>query len=265
MEMVAASKMRKAQDRMRAAQPYAVKMRNVIAHLSRAHSEYKHPFLEERETERVGFIVVSTDRGLCGGLNVNMFRMMVGKMKSWQDKGKAMDFCTIGTKAMGFFNRIGGNVVGKVSHLGDQPSVDDLIGTVKVMLDAYNKHEIDRLYLVYNRFVNSMTQQPTVEQLLPLPSVKKEEKTLGHHWDYIYEPDPKEVLDNLLMRYIESLVYQAVVENIACEMSARMVAMKSASDNAGGLIDELQLAYNKARQAAITQEISEIVGGAAAV
>jgi len=263
MEMVAASKMRKAQDRMAAARPYAEKMRNVISHLAHAHPEYRHPFLEEREVCRVGFVVVSSDRGLCGGLNVNLFRATIAEMKKWRDQSIEMDFCTVGGKAIGFFKRVGGNIVAQASHLGDTPHIQDLIGTVKVMLDAYNEGRIDRLYLVYNNFVNSMTQRPVVEQLLPLPP--SGEEILAHHWDYIYEPDSKEVLDHLLMRYIESLVYQGVVENIASEMAARMVAMKSASDNAGNLIDELQLAYNKARQAAITQEISEIVGGAAAI
>jgi F-type H+-transporting ATPase subunit gamma len=263
MEMVAASKMRKAQERMRTARPYADKVRNVIHHLARASSEYRHPFLDEREAKRVGYIVVTSDRGLCGGLNVNLFRATVADMKRWQGEGVGMEFCTIGNKAIGFFKRIGAHIVAETSHLGDTPRIDDLIGTVKVMMDAYIAGEVDRLYLVYNEFVNSMTQKPRIEQLLPLPP--SDEPELEHHWDYIYEPDAKVVLDNLLMRYIESLVYQGVVENIACEQAARMVAMKAASDNAGNLIDELQLVYNKARQAAITQEISEIVGGAAAV
>ena len=261
MEMVAGSKMRKAQDRMKAARPYADKIRNVIAHVAHASSEYRHPFLEEREIKRVGYIVVSTDRGLCGGLNVNEFRATVGHMKQWRDAGVEMDFCTIGTKAISFFKRIGANIVGEASHLGDRPRLDDLIGTAKVMMDAYHDGSVDRVYLVFNEFVNSMTQRPQIEQPLP-PS---EEEELKHHWDYIYEPDAAAVMEDLLMRYIESLLYQAVVENIACEQAARMVAMKAASDNAGSLIDELQLVYNKARQAAITQEISEIVGGAAAV
>lgn len=263
MEMVAASKMRKAQDRMAASRPYAEKMRKVIGHLAMAHPEYKHPFMIEREAKRVGFIVVSTDRGLCGGLNANMFKTMVAAMKEWQAKGVEIDICTIGSKAGGFFRRLGGNVVAQASHLGDAPGIIELIGTVKVMLDAYHKGSIDRLYLVSNEFVNTMTQAPGLEQLLPI--VPDEDDRLKHHWDYIYEPESQEVLDDLLMRYIESQVYQGVVENIACEQAARMVAMKSASDNAGNLIDELQLAYNKARQAAITQELSEIVAGAAAV
>ena len=263
MEMVAASKMRKAQDRMRAARPYADKMRNVIGHLANAHPEYKHPFLIERDARRVGYIVVSTDRGMCGGLNINMFKKVTQSMKEWDARNVEIDICTIGKKAGGFFSRMGGNVVGDLSNIGDAPRVTDLIGTVKVMLDAYNEGKIDRLYLVYNDFVNTMTQAANIEQLLPLPAEDNDQ--LKHHWDYIYEPDAKFVLDNLLMRYIESLVYQGVVENVACEMSARMIAMKSASDNAGDIINELQLAYNKARQAAITQEISEIVSGAAAV
>jgi len=263
MEMVAASKMRKAQDRMKAARPYAEKIRNVIAHVAHASSEYRHPFLESREVKRVGYIVVSTDRGLCGGLNVNMFRATLGDMKRWRAEDVEMDFCTLGTKAIGFFKRVGGNIVGEASHLGDRPRLEDLIGTAKVMMDAYQEGTVDRVYLVYNAFVNSMTQKPQIEQILPLPP--SEEEALEHHWDYIYEPDAADVMENLLMRYIESLLYQGVVENIASEQAARMVAMKAASDNAGSLIDELQLVYNKARQAAITQEISEIVSGAAAV
>ena len=263
MEMVAASKMRKAKDRMTEARPYAEKMRSVVGHLANAHPEYKHPFLIEREAKRVGYIVVSSDRGLCGGLNTNIFKAVLASMKEWDDKGVEIDVCSIGKKASGFFARIGANVVGNMSDYGDSPRAHELIGTVKVMLDAYHEGKIDRLFLVFNDFINTMTQEAHVEQLLPLPA--EDDENLKHHWDYIYEPDAKSVLDNLLMRYIESLVYQGVVENIACEMSARMIAMKSASDNAGDIIDELQLVYNKARQAAITQEISEIVSGAAAV
>lgn len=263
MEMVAASKMRKAQDRMRAARPYAERMRMVISNLVSAHPEYKHPFLIEREVRRVGFIVVSTDRGLCGGLNSNLFRQLLGEMKAWHEKGVEMDFCTIGSKAGGFLKRIGANIVGQATQLGDTPRIEDLIGTVKVMLDGYRDGQMDRIYLAFNDFVNSMTQRPVIEQLLPRePSADEEVK---HYWDYIYEPDSKEVIDNLMLRYIESLVYQGVVENVASEMAARMVAMKAATDNANELIDELQLIYNKARQASITQELSEIVGGAAAV
>lgn len=263
MEMVAASKMRKAQDRMKSARPYADKIRNVIAHVAHASSEYRHSFLEEREIKRVGYIVVSTDRGLCGGLNVNLFRATLADMKHWREQDIGMDFCTIGSKAISFFKRVGGNIVGETSQLGDRPHLEDLIGTAKVMMDAYQEGTVDRVFLVFNEFVNSMTQKPQIEQLLPLPPSEDEE--LRHHWDYLYEPDAQDVMGNLLMRYIESLLYQSVVENIACEQAARMVAMKAASDNAGDLIDDLQMVYNKARQAAITQEISEIVSGAAAV
>jgi F-type H+-transporting ATPase subunit gamma len=263
MEMVAASKMRKAQNRMAATRPYADKMRNVIGHLFHAHPEYKHTFMIERDVKRVGYIIVSSDRGLCGGLNNNLFRKLVKELKAHRDAGIEIDFCTIGNKALGFFGRFGGNIVSQATHLGDTPHIEDLIGTVKVMLDAYSEGKIDRIYIAYNNFVNTMTQSPMFEQLVPIPA--NMEESLRYHWDYIYEPDSKEVLDNLLGRYVESLVYQAVVENGACEQSARMVAMKAASDNAKSLIDELQLIYNKARQAAITQEISEIVGGAAAV
>ncbi|MDH3637069.1 MAG: F0F1 ATP synthase subunit gamma [Gammaproteobacteria bacterium] len=263
MEMVAASKMRKAQDRMRAARPYADKIQTVITHLAHAKNEYKHPFTLEREVKRVGYILVSTDRGLCGGLNVNMFRTAINAMEKERSKGVEIELSVIGTKALGFFRRLGMNVVSEATHLGDRPELTDLIGAIKIMLDAYDAVHVDRLYMVYNEFVNTMTQKPTVVQLLPLPP--SEDEVLQRHWDYLYEPDAKEVLDTLLDRYIESLIYRAVVENIACEQAARMVAMKAASDNAGSLIDELQLVYNKARQAAITQEISEIVGGAAAV
>ena len=263
MEMVAGSKMRKAQERMHHARPYADKIRNVIAHVAAANSEYKHPFLITREARRVGIVVVSTDRGLCGGLNTNEFRRVVERLDEWREQGIEADFCIIGNKAAMFFKRFGANVVAQATHLGDTPAIEDLIGTIKVMLDAYNEGRIDRLYLVYNQFVNSMTQRPVIEQLLPRePS---EDERVKHYWDYIYEPDAKNVLDNLLTRYIESLVYQGVIENVACEQAARMVAMKSATDNAGDLISELKLVYNKARQASITQELSEIVAGAAAV
>lgn len=264
MEMVAASKMRKAQERMRASRPYSDQIRNVIAHLARAHSEYVHPYLIDREISRVGVIVISTDRGLCGGLNISLFKSLSVSMKDWQSQSHEVDICTMGRKAGMFFKRLGGNVVSKIERFGDSPSLPELIGTVKVMLDLYDEGKLDRLYLGYNQFVNTMTQQPRLDQLLPLEK-KDGDKDLAYHWDYIYEPDSKDVIDALLMRYIESLVYQGVVENIACEQAARMVAMKSASDNASDIIDELQLIYNKARQAAITQEISEIVGGAAAV
>ncbi len=262
MEMVAASKMRRAKERMEATKPYAQKMRTVISHLAMAHPEYKHPFLQEREVKRVGYIVISTDRGLCGGLNINLFKEAMNSMEAWHEQDIPIDLCLIGAKAEAFFKRIG-NIASSVSHLGDTPHLDTLIGTVKVMLDHFYDGSIDRLYLVENEFVNSMTQQPKVTKLIPVEPSGDEE--LKHHWDYIYEPDSKEVLDGLLMRYVESLVYQGVVENIACEMSARMVAMKAATDNAGDMIDELKLIYNKARQAAITQEISEIVSGAAAI
>ncbi len=265
MEMVAASKMRRAQERMQAARPYAFKIRNVITHLHYAHPEYKHPFVIEREAKRVGFIVITSDRGLCGGLNTNLLRAMVMTMKEWSQKKTTLEICTIGGKGFGFMKRLGANIISHTSHLGDTPRLEDLIGTIKVMLDAYTKGDLDRLYLVYNHFVNTMSQKPEVEQLLPLPASELDTDKLTHHWDYIYEPDSKEVLDDLLTRYIESLVYHGVIENLACEQSARMVAMKAASDNAGTLIDELKLRYNKARQAAITQEIAEIVGGAAAV
>jgi len=262
--MVAASKMRKAQDRMRAARPYAEKIRNVIMHLGAANPEYKHPYLlPGSEVKRVGLLIVSTDRGLCGGLNSNLFREVLKRMKGWDEQGIEMDLAVIGNKAAGYFSRLGVNVVASTTHIGDTPGLDVLIGAIKIMLDAYAEETIDELYIVTNSFVNSMTQSPLIEQLLPVQSIDDED--MKHHWDYIYEPDAKEVLDQLLLRYIESLIFQAVVENIACEQAARMVAMKSASDNAGALIEELQLIYNKARQAAITQELSEIVGGAAAV
>ncbi len=263
MEMVAASKMRRAQERMAAARPYADKMRQVVAHIAHANSEYKHPFLIQREIKRVGAIVITSDRGLCGGLNGNLFRQALRQFQKWEGEGKELELCVIGTKGVGFFSRIGGNVVGQVSALGDAPQLEQLIGTIKIMLDAYDTGRVDQVFLIYNQFVNRMTQKPDFEQLLPLPP--SEHDDLKHHWDYIYEPEAREVMDQLLTRYVESLVYQGVVENIACEQAARMVAMKSASDNAGKLIDELQLIYNKARQAAITQELSEIVAGAAAV
>jgi F-type H+-transporting ATPase subunit gamma len=264
MEMVAASKMRKAQDRMHAARPYANKIRNVIAHLGMANPEYKHPYLVPRkEVKRIGIIVVSTDRGLCGGLNSNLFRELLRRMKKWSEQGVKLDLSIVGNKAVGFFSRIKASIVAQTTHIGDQPPLEVLIGAVKVMLDAYINGEIDEVYIASNAFVNSMTQSPKVERLVPVPP--GEDEDMKYHWDYIYEPDAKEVLDQLLTRYIESLVYQDVIENIACEQAARMVAMKSASDNAGKLIGELQLIYNKARQAAITQELSEIVGGAAAV
>jgi F-type H+-transporting ATPase subunit gamma len=264
MEMVAASKMRKAQDRMRASRPYADKMRDVLSHLAQAHCEYKHPYLQDREeVNRVGYIVVSTDRGLCGGLNTNMFKAAINEMSDWHDKNVEIDICAIGKKAATFFSRFQGNIISQTADLGDQPSQEELIGTVKVMLDAYDEGKIDRLFLVSNEFVNTMTQTPTVQQLIP--ATGEVDTELDHHWDYIYEPDTKPIIDALMMRFIESQVYKGVVENIACEMSARMIAMKSATDNAADIIKELQTIYNKARQASITQEISEIVAGAAAV
>jgi len=263
MEMVAASKMRKAQDRMALGRPYASRIRAVIGHVANANAEYQHTYMQEREVKRVGYILVSTDRGLCGGLNINVFKAAIRDMKSWDDQGVGVDICAVGNKAASFFNNIGGNVVAAVRDLGDKPQAKQLIGSVKVMLDRFADGDIDRLFLVSNEFVNTMTQKPKVEQLLPLK--KDEDEQLQHEWDYLYEPEPVELLDGLLTRYIESQVYQAVVENKACEQAARMIAMKSATDNAGELIDALQLVYNKARQAAITQELSEIVGGAAAV
>jgi F-type H+-transporting ATPase subunit gamma len=264
MEMVAASKMRRAQERMQAARPYAEKIRNVIGHLHHAHPEYRHPFMVEREAKRVGMIIVTSDRGLCGGLNTNLLRTTIATMKEWRDKAVELEVCTVGAKGFGFCKRIGAHIVSHTSHLGDTPRLEDLIGTVKIMLDGYREGRLDRLCIVYNRFVNTMSQKPMVEQLLPLPAAADD--GLKHYWDYLYEPaDAAEVLDDLLTRYIETQVYHGAIENLACEQSARMVAMKAASDNAGTLIDDLKLVYNKARQAAITQEISEIVGGAAAV
>lgn len=263
MEMVAASKMRKAQERMQATRPYAEKMRQVIGHIAKSNKDYRHPFMVEREVKRVGYIVVSSDRGLCGGLNANVFKLLVREMREWKEKGVATDLCAIGQKGASFFRNYGGNVIAALTHLGDDPSAETLIGNVKVMLDAFREGKIDRLYLVSNEFVNTMTQMPKAEQLLPLPEGTEED--IGRQWDYIYEPDARPILDGLLPRFIESQVYQGVVENLACEQAARMIAMKSATDNAGDIIDELQLVYNKARQAAITQEISEIVSGAASV
>jgi F-type H+-transporting ATPase subunit gamma len=263
MEMVAASKMRKARERMEVGKPYATRIRSVVGHIANANPEYHHQYLAQREVKRIGFVIVSSDRGLCGGLNTNLFKAALRSIKEWADQDVEIDLCLIGTKASAFFNSVGGNVVASVRDLGEAPTVADLIGSVKTMLDGYDKGNIDKLYLVSNEFVNTMTQDPTVAQLLPL--LPSEDKDLKHHWDYIYEPDAQELLDGLLTRYVESQVYQAVVENGACEQASRMVAMKSATDNAGDLIDELQLIYNKARQAAITQELSEIVSGASAV
>jgi F-type H+-transporting ATPase subunit gamma len=264
MEMVAASKMRRAQDRMESSRPYARSIRGVIQHLAKANPEYKHLYMQNSDLKRVGFIVVGSDRGLCGGLNVNLFKAAIGKMKEFNSQNVEIDFCAIGGKAVSFFRNYGGNVKAATSGLGDAPELEALIGSVKVMLDSFNEGKLDRLYVVSNEFVNTMTQKPTIEQLLPLQA-EEDDDTLNHHWDYIYEPDARDLLIGLLTRYVESMVYQAVVENNACEQAARMLAMKNATDNAGNLIDELQLIYNKARQAAITQEISEIVSGAAAV
>ena len=264
MEMVAASKMRKAQDRTRAARPYAEKMRNVAAHLSHANPEYRHPYLVTRDSiKKVGIIVVTADKGLCGGLNTNVLRMALGKMRAWEAEGESFEVCCIGNRGLGFMQRLGANVVSHVVGLGDKPHLERLIGALKIMLDGYIEDRFDRLEIFYTRFVNTMKQEPVVEQLLPLSGER-----LGApegSWDYIYEPDAKSVLDQTLTRYIEALIYQAVNENMASEQSARMVAMKAASDNAGNVIDELTLIYNKSRQAAITKELSEIVAGAAAV
>jgi F-type H+-transporting ATPase subunit gamma len=267
MEMVAASKMRKAQDRMKSARPYAEKIARVATHLAYAHPEYKHPFVIARDSvKRVGLIVVSSDKGLCGGLNTNAFRLVVNQMKQWDAAGTGIDVSAIGNRGLGFMQRLGANVVSQLGNVGDTPHMEKLIGPIKVMLDAYLDGRIDALYIVYNRFINTMKQEPTMTQLLPLAQMESEEEaSLKTHWDYIYEPDAKPVVDGMLMRYIESLVYQAVAENIACEQSARMVAMKAASDNAKDVIGELKLIYNKTRQAAITKELSEIVAGAAAV
>ncbi len=263
MQMVATSKMRRAQDRMRLARPYAEKMRATIGHLTEANPDYRHPFMVAREPKSIGIIVISTDRGLCGGLNANIFKSTIYLMREWQAKGADVNLCLVGSKGLGFFRRLGLPILANISHLGDRPHVKDLIGTVKVMLDAYREGRIDRLFLVNAHFVNTMTQKPVVEQLLPVEAVASGD--LAEHWDYIYEPSAAGILDGVLMRYIESQVYRGAVENVASEMAARMVAMKAASDNAGKLINELQLIYNKARQAAITKELAEIVGGAAAV
>ncbi len=265
MEMVAASKMRKTKDLMQATRPYSKKMMQIIRHLAHANPEYKHPFLIQREVKRVGLIVISSDRGLCGGLNSNLFRKTLSQLIQWEKSGIQVDVCTVGYKAGGFFSNLKKpRLVGKTVKLIDTPHLDDVIEIIKIMLDSYHENVIDELYLVSNEFINTMIQRPSIYKLLPVSAVEIEEGLRGH-WDYIYEPDAKEVLDYLLIRYIESIVYQGLVENNACEQAARMVAMKSASDNAGNLIKELQLIYNKARQAAITQEISEIVAGAAAV
>jgi F-type H+-transporting ATPase subunit gamma len=265
MEKVAASKIRKAQQQMEESRPYARRIRRVIGHLSHANPDYKHPFLIEREVRRVGYIIISTDRGLCGGLNANLFKKVIGEIAKWQGEDVPVDMALVGAKAVQFFRRMGGNVVGTASHLGDRPSVNDLIGAITLMLKSYEEGKIDRLFLVHNEFVSAMSQVPEVTTLLPVSEIDLGDESLQKHWDYIYEPDAGDLLDDVLGRYIESQVYRGAVENFACEMAAKMVAMKSATDNAGEIIDGLQLQYNKARQAAITQEISEIVGGAAAV
>ncbi len=262
MEMVAASKMRKVQDNMEASRPYADNMRKVISHVSGGTLEYSHPYLQEREVKRVAYIIISSDRGLCGGLNTNLFRKVLSEMQSWQEQGVEVDTTLIGSKAISFFQS-SGRVIAQTSGLGDHPKLEELLGTVHAMMEHYTEGQIDRLFLVYSQFVNTMTQQPTVMQLLPFP--KQEEAEKETRWDYIYEQAPRDILDHLMLRYVESLVYQGVVESIACEQAARMVAMRAATDNAGQLIDDLQLVFNKARQAAITQELSEITAGAQAV
>jgi F-type H+-transporting ATPase subunit gamma len=263
MEMVAASKMRKAQDRMAKGRPYSDHIREVISHLANSEPEYRHTYMVERDVKRVGYIVVTTDKGLCGGLNINLLKEVVRAMKTWADDDIEIDLCLVGNKGAQFFKSYGGNVVAATSHLGEQPVISDLIGAIKVMLDAFESGEVDKVYLAGNVFVSTMNQQPTINQLLPLDA--SDDETLKHRWDYIYEPDARDLIEGLIERYIESQVYQAVVENVACEQAAKMIAMKAATDNAGDLIDELQLIMNNARQAAITQELSEIIGGAAAV
>ena len=266
MEMVAASKMRKAQERMRAARPYGEKIRNVAAHISHANPEYRHPFLVRRDTvKKVGIIIITTDKGLCGGLNTNVQRLAMNKMKEWEAQGETFEVCCIGNKGLGFLNRVGAKVVSHATQLGDTPHLERLIGPVKVLLDQYAEGKLKAVYLCYTKFINTMKQEPVVEQLLPLSAEHMEAQSEGHAWDYLYEPDAQTVIDELLVRYVEALVYQAVAENMASEQSARMVAMKAATDNAGNVIAELKLVYNKTRQAAITKELSEIVAGAAAV
>ena len=266
MEMVAASKMRKAQDRMRAARPYSEKIRNIAANLSQANPEYTHPFMvAQDQAKKIGLIVVTTDKGLCGGLNTNVLRLVTAKLREIENKGCKVETVAIGNKGLGFLNRIGAPVVSQVTQLGDTPHLDKLIGPVKVLLDAYQEGKLDAVYIAYTRFINTMKQEPMMEQLLPLSSDKLEQDKNAHAWDYLYEPDANTVIDELLVRYVEALIYQAVAENMASEQSARMVAMKAASENAGNVIKELKLVYNKTRQAAITKDLSEIVAGAAAV
>jgi F-type H+-transporting ATPase subunit gamma len=264
MQMVAASKMRRSQERMESSRPYARTMRKMIGHIALGKLEYKHPYTIERPAKRVGYIIVSSDRGLCGGLNINLFKHAISDMKQWNEQGVEVDLALLGSKATSFFNSHGGHVVAQNSGLGDAPSLDELVGTVRVMLDAYDEGRLDRLFLVYNQFVNTMVQKPKVDQILPLPKADDPE-IAKRNWDYIYEPDARDILDTLMSRYVESQVYQASVENLACEQAARMISMKAATDNASSLIDTLQLVYNKERQAAITQELTEIVSGAAAV
>lgn len=265
MEMVAASKMKKAQERMESSRPYANTIRKVIGHVARGNLEYRHPFMEEREVKRVGYIVVSTDRGLCGGLNANEFKAVVKHANEWKEQGIEADFAAIGSKATTFFKRFGGQLQAQASGLGEKPEMKAITGSVQVMLEAFEEGKIDRLYVVYNKFVNTMTQEPTIHQLLPLPQSESDEDVQSGSWDYLYEPNPESILDTLIRRFVETQVYQGVVDNFASEQAARMIAMKAATDNAEELIDKLQLQYNKARQAAITQEISEIVSGAEAV
>ena len=264
MEKVAASKITKAQRQMEKARPYARRIRRVVGHLTKAHPDFKHPYLTEREVSRIGLIIISTDRGLCGGLNANLFRKVIKEIGAWREKNIEVDLVLVGAKAVQFFRRMGGNVVGTASYLGDTPSVNDLIGAITIMLKSYKEGKVDRVSVASNEFVTTMSQKPRVTQLLPA-AIEVEEGELQAHWDYIYEPSARELLDDVLGRYIEAQVYRAAVENLACEMAAKMVAMKSATDNADEIIEKLQLEYNKARQQAITQEISEIVGGAAAV
>ena len=263
MQMVAASKMRRTQERMREGKPYSEKIRSVIGHLANSNPEYRHIYMDPREIKRVGYLVISTDKGLCGGLNINLFRILVKDIAEWHAKGVESDLGLVGNKAAAFFRSVGGNVTAALNNVGEAPVLADLIGGIKVMLDAYEEGKIDRLFIASNEFVNTMTQQPTIRQLLPLDAA--DDESSSHRWDYIYEPEARQLIEGLVTRFIESQVYQAVVENGACEQAAKMVAMKSATENAEKLIDELTLIYNNARQAAITQEIAEIVGGAAAV
>jgi F-type H+-transporting ATPase subunit gamma len=263
MELVAASKMRKAQERLQAGNPYALRLHQVVDHLANANPEYRHHYMGERKVERVGYIIIATDRGLCGGLNINLFKIAIESIQEWHTQGVDSDLCLIGSKAASFFRNLGSHISACLTNLGDEPALGELIGGVKVMLDAFNNNNIQRLYILHNEFINTMSQRPKLERLLPL--VVNKDSHLRHHWDYLYEPDARELLNELLKRYIETQVYHGVIENNACEQASRMIAMKSATDNAGELINDLQLVYNKARQAAITQEISEIVGGAAAV